>query len=87
MNSLKDKYCGSSRGGVSLRSDRQKGDYLSTLLLMEESDFFFQLYKTVETNRLILTSHLDDIYIKERFDMVNYRDRLLKDHRAWNSRT
>jgi len=55
---------------------------MSTLLLMGESDFFLALYKTVESNRIVLATHLDDLLLKERFDMVNYRSRLIKEHRV-----
>lgn len=55
---------------------------MSTLLMMGESDFFIALYKTVEANRIILAMHLDDLMLKERFDMVNYRNRLIKQHNA-----
>ena len=52
---------------------------MSTLLVMAESDFFISLYRVVETNRLFLQTHLDDLLLKERFDMVNYRNKLLKE--------
>jgi len=79
LNSLKDKYTDSSQSSNNyLRSDRQRGDYLSTLLCMKESDFFISLYRVVESNRLLLERNLDDLHLKERFDMVNVRTRQLK---------
>ena len=55
-----------------LKSDRQKGDYMSALLVMDssETDFFLKLYELVESNRLVIQIHLDDLFLKERFDMV-----------------
>jgi hypothetical protein len=86
LNTLKARYTGmGDRSVMTLRSNRQRGDYMSTLLLMGESDFFVGLYKTVEVNRLILATHLDDLMLKERFDMVNYRSKLIKEHRPGSS--
>ena len=55
LNSLKDKFTDPSRYNSNyLRSDRQRGDYLTTLLVMSESDFFIHLYRIIEQNRLLL---------------------------------
>ena len=56
LNQLKDKYTNLGRGGSNsfLRCDRQRGDYMSTLLLCNESDFFVNLYRVIESNRLVL---------------------------------
>ena len=80
LNSLKDKYTtdSSQSSNSYMRSDRQRGDYLSALLCMKESDFFINLYRVVESNRLLLERNLDDLHLKERFDMVNVRSRQLK---------
>ena len=39
----------------------------------EQTDFFFRLYEIIEGNRLLVMNHLDDLFLKERFDMVNFR--------------
>ena len=37
----------------------------------KDTDFFFKLYEIVESHRIVVQIHLDDIFLKERFDMVN----------------
>ena len=60
---------------MSLVSDRQKGDYLSTLLvLQDQSDLFLQLYRIVEVHRSFLKGKVDELHLKERLDMVKDRD-------------
>ncbi len=73
LNQLKDKYTSARQLSNMLRSDRQRGDYMSTLLVMDckDTDFFFKLYEIVESHRIVLQINLDDIFLKERFDMVN----------------
>ena len=44
---------------------------MSTLLLCNESDFFVNLYRVIESNRLVLQMHIDELMLKERFEMVN----------------
>ena len=49
LNTLKDKFTDPlQNSGNFLCSNRQKGDYLSTLLCTNESDFFICLYRVIE---------------------------------------
>ena len=55
------------------------GKYLTNLLpAASNSDFFIDLYKELARIQIIVETYISDYFIRQRFDMVQKRDKQLE---------